>query len=233
MSCPFRPGIRRIAFSLLMASVLVSAPQRRTEPCRAQTTKPLLAEPRLEHRAAMHYMAIQAAVPMQKLGTVLPKLWPRVKAWLNSHHIAQTDAPFIRYLVVDMPANLVIQAGIPVANVHRGEGQIQPGTLPAGRYAVLTHLGPYSGLLQANADIQAWARAQGIVWKTHKTLAGTDWDGRAEFYVTDPGKQPDPRTWKTEITFLITNKSSQGMSNKISQERADKRSGVVAGRRAG
>jgi hypothetical protein len=60
------------------------------------------------------------------------------------------------------------------------------GVEPAGRAAVLRHVGPFSGLRDACARLHEWAgeRAAGPFW---------------ESYVTNPREEPDSARWITEL----------------------------------
>ncbi len=51
------------------------------------------------------------------------------------------------------------------------------------------HRGPYDGLPESYQQIEKWIREQGLA------VAGAPW----ETYLTDPGENPDPATWETEI----------------------------------
>jgi effector-binding domain-containing protein len=77
--------------------------------------------------------------------------------------------------------------------------RVRGGTLPAGRYATLVHVGPYDGLIDANARLQAWAREQGHVF----ACEGPKWDGRVERSLNDPTAEPNPAKWQTEVAYLL------------------------------
>ena len=48
-------------------------------------------------------------------------------------------------------------------------------------------LGPYEGLMQATADLLAWAQNKDIVWdKWDPGSRGEGWRARIEHYLTDP-----------------------------------------------
>ena len=89
---------------------------------------------------------------------------------------------------------------MPVAAPVTASGQIRPGALPGGRYAVLRHTGPCGGLLASNTALQEWAHEHGIEFDAWDTPAGSAWRGRAE-HLTDPSREPDPAksesTWRT------------------------------------
>lgn len=96
--------------------------------------------------------------------------------------------PFTRYHAVD-GHRIDLEAGLPVQSALPGEGRVQPGELPGGEVAVTTHVGPYEGLATAGEALAAWTWAQG------REAAGLNW----EVYVTDPGMEPDPANWRTEV----------------------------------
>jgi effector-binding domain-containing protein len=158
-----------------------------------------ITQPRLVVRDARPYLSIHAAPPMVDLGTVLPTLFEEIWAYFGSHSLANEGPPFVRYNVVgDMHGPIDLEVGIPVASAQPGDDRVQPGTIPAGTYAVTMHTGPYDRLMQATAELLAWAEQNAVTWAT----AGDVWQGRFEFYLTDPQQQPDPQTWEVEIAFL-------------------------------
>lgn len=154
---------------------------------------------RLEERAAVAYAAVRMRLSLGELGPALAKLWPEVSAWLDERGIVPSGRPLIRYHVIDMP-EVEISVGLPVEAGSVGDGRIEVGELPAGRYAVLVHVGPYEGLVQANADLQGWAAENGVAFDGRDGPPG--WAGRVEFYLTDPMDDPDPLAWRTEVAYL-------------------------------
>ena len=160
-------------------------------------------EPQIQERAAQHYAAIPMTVTMDSLSAAVDEAFPQLFGWLGGQGVAPAGAPFIRYLVIDMAAELRIELAVPVTAPVTASGRIQPGTLPAGRYAVLRHTGPYDGLIASNAALQQWAREEGIEFDASDTAEGTAWRGRAEHYLTDPSQEPDAAKWETDVAYLI------------------------------
>jgi hypothetical protein len=64
----------------------------------------------------------------------------------------------------------------------------------------LLHVGPYDGLVGANATLQEWAKERGIRWQM--TDAGSRWAARFEQYLTDPSRESDPSRLETELAYL-------------------------------
>jgi effector-binding domain-containing protein len=143
---------------------------------------------------------------MQEMGSgIIPQLHDEVHAWLEKQGVSPSGAPFIRYLVINMATKLDIELGWPVASRLAGTDRIKPGVLPAGRYARLLYTGDYSGLMEANGVLIGWARENGITWDNWTTDTGDAFGARFETYFTDPGDEPDPAKWETEVAIRLAN----------------------------
>jgi effector-binding domain-containing protein len=139
---------------------------------------------------------------MDGLSGAVDKAFPELFGWLAAQDIAAAGPPFIRYLVIDMAAELQIELAVPVSVDISGSERIQPGVLPAGRYVTLRHTGPYDGLIASNAALQQWAQQQEITFDSWDTPAGSVWRGRAEHYLTNPAAEPDPAKWEVDVAYL-------------------------------
>lgn len=160
-------------------------------------------EPQIQQRAAQHYAAIPATATIATIGDAVGRELPRLLSWLAASRIEPTGAPFIRYLVIDMMADLQIELAVPVGTPVAGDDQVRPGVLPEGEYAVLRHTGSYDGLLPANGRLLDWADTHGIEPDMQKTPAGEVWAGRLECYLTGPSDEADPAKWETDIAVKI------------------------------
>jgi effector-binding domain-containing protein len=127
------------------------------------------------------------------------RYFPELFGWLAARGIDAAGAPFIRYLQVDMANGLEIDVAAPVPSPLQPEGQISAEVLPAGRYVTLLHVGPYDGLMSANAALQKWAVQRGIRWQM---TDDSRWGARVERYLTNPSDEPDRRRWETELAYL-------------------------------
>ena len=157
---------------------------------------------RIELRAAQPYAGIPVRVSMDGIPGAVDEAFPELFGWLAAQDISVAAPPFIRYLVIDMAAELQIELAVPVAAGISGAGRIQPGVLPAGRYVTLRHTGPYDGLVASNAALQEWAQQEGITFDTWDTPEGTAWRARAEHYLTNPAAEPDPAKWEVDVAYL-------------------------------
>lgn len=159
-------------------------------------------EPEITHRAAQPYAGISAWVTMAAVGTVADRI-PEIFGWLGARGIAPAGPPFFRYHVIDMSRQLLVEAGVPVASGIDDEGDIRGGTLPSGRFVVMTHTGAPETLVGATGALLDWAEARGLAWDVAHTDEGEKWGCRVEFYLTDPAEQPDTTKWQTQLAFRL------------------------------
>lgn len=158
--------------------------------------------PRIQQSEAQPYAGIRTSVAMDGLSGAVDEAFPELFGWLAERAIAVAGPPFIRYLVIDMRAELEIELGMPADVQAADGGRVRPGTLPAGRYVVLRHTGPYDGLVAGNAALQDWAREHEVALDSWETARGTAWRSRVEHYLTNPAAEPDPAKWEVDIAYL-------------------------------
>jgi effector-binding domain-containing protein len=158
--------------------------------------------PEITQRTAQPYAGISAWVTMAAIGSVADRI-PEIFSWLGAHGIAPAGPPFLRYHVVDMERQLQVEAGVPVASAVEDDGAIRAGTLPAGRFAIMTHTGSPDTLVAATAKLLDWAEARGLAWDISETDAGERWGCRLELYLTNPAEQPDASKWQTQLAFRL------------------------------
>jgi hypothetical protein len=158
--------------------------------------------PEITRRAAQPYAGISAWVTMATIGSVADRI-PEIFSWLGARGIAPAGPPFFRYHVVDMERQLQVEAGVPVASAVEDDGAIRAGTLPAGRFTIMTHTGAPDTLAAATAELHDWAEARGLAWDVSRTDAGEHWGCRLEFFLTNPAEQPDASTWQTQLAFRL------------------------------
>src|SRR3954471_4020731 len=94
-------------------------------------------EPTIVQRDAQPYVGRRESITMTEFARVADHL-PTMFGWLGERGVAVAGPPFFRYRTIDMSAELVVEAGIPVTGPVDVD---QPTTLPAGRYATVSHIG--------------------------------------------------------------------------------------------
>lgn len=109
-----------------------------------------------------------------------------------------------------MERELEVEAGVPVAATVDGDGHVFSGVLPAGRYAVLTHVGHPGELVNVTAGLLDWAARQGLNWDKSSTRAGERWGCRLELLLTSPAEEPDVDKWVTQLAFRLADEGGRG-----------------------
>jgi hypothetical protein len=167
-------------------------------------SSPAPARPRVVDLAAQPYVFVPDTVSMTEIPRIADRL-PGIVMELAAQGVGLGGAPFFRYLLIDMPDRLDMQAGVPVDSTEglRLVGGLRAGLLPAGRYATRRHHGHPAGLQAATADLLAWAEREGLRWDSEPTPDGERWGCRLERYLTDPASQPDMARWETELSFRL------------------------------
>jgi effector-binding domain-containing protein len=164
----------------------------------------MITEPKIERRKKQNCVAIRMAVPIP-FGKYLQPTWDEVYDWLKSKDIKPSSPALIRYLTTDMSKELDIDVGFTVDKAVKGNDRIIADFLPAGRYATLLYVGPYKGkgIFKATVALLDWAKENKVKWDTSKKKGVEWWNGRAEFYFSDPATEKDPSKFKAELAFLV------------------------------
>lgn len=148
-------------------------------------------------------IGVRKTITMSTFGLVADRIGEMI-GWLAERGGTMTGAPFFRYDSIDMEENrLVVVAGVPVERPMEGEGDIQPGTLPAGRYVTETHHGHPDQLAGVIASMLKWAEEQGLTWDKTDKDGAEHWGARLELYPTDPRVEPDLNNWDIILQFRL------------------------------
>ena len=159
-------------------------------------------DPAVIERPARHYVGVTAPVTMTSFGIVADRI-PELFGHLAQHGCTPLGAPFFRYHRIDMERELIVEAGVPVAVPVPGAGDIEPGVLPAGRYATVVHTGHPDELVGVTANLLDWAKRQDLAFDCRPSPEGELWGCRLETYLTDPRETPDLHRWQTELAFRL------------------------------
>ena len=137
-------------------------------------------------------MSIRVQCHVAELGAILSEILPEVWRYIRRNGVTPSGPPFTRYHGFEND-RVDIEGGMPVPNPLPAEGRVVPGRLPGGEVATTIHLGPYDKLPDAHDALNAWLNEH------QRDSAGAQW----EVYWTDPGLEPDPHKWKTELMWPI------------------------------
>ena len=139
-----------------------------------------------------HILLIRRKIPRAELQGMLSECFGKLYGHGRKGGLPIAGWPVARYLSVG-PGMWTVEAAMPVATAAPGEGELEPGMLPAGAVALGIHGGPYEQLPETYAAIEKWMEANGV------RQGGHPW----ESYVTDPAQHPDPADWKTEVYWPL------------------------------
>lgn len=165
-------------------------------------------EPHVITRQDEWYLGTRDTVTM----TTVPRIADRIPALigaLTQAFVPPAGAPFLRYRVIDMSAELVIDAGIPIATridpaeVVGDDPSVFVDQLPGGRYLCTTHRGAPDELVGVTERLLRWADDHELQLDVRPSPAGDVWACRLETFLTDPRVEPDMSNWVTELAMRL------------------------------
>ena len=162
----------------------------------------MITEPKMEDRKEQAYVGIRTQVPMKEFSKIIPKLHKEVNKWLTKQGITPSGAPFMRFHVINMESDMDIEIGVPVASAVEGNGHVQAGVIPAGRYASLIYTGVRNGI-RGNKALLEWVAEMGLKLDRWDVETGDAFAARYESYLTDPADEPDKKKWETEVAIRL------------------------------
>jgi effector-binding domain-containing protein len=167
-----------------------------------------MTQPQIQQRDALPYLAIRSEVT-DGIPAVVDRAFPQLFAWLGERGIEPAGPPFIRYLEVDQDGEpLQIEVAAPVGDeAPEGDDTVRAGTLPAGRYATLVHIGPYRhddvpDLRDAQAALKSWIEREDVT-TGRPSERGSSLAACVEHYRIGPPIEPDWTKWQTELAYLV------------------------------
>ena len=157
-------------------------------------------QPRIDYRAEQPTLGIRVQTPFRGMFKVVDGLRKELNGWLAQQGVQPAGPPFLRYHVIDMDGEMDIEYGVPVRERMSGDGRVEPGVLPAGRYASLIYSG--SGL-QGNRALIEWAKQNGVPFDRWDDPKGDAFRARLETYMTDPKVEPRKTKWQVEMAVRV------------------------------
>ncbi|MBO0730552.1 MAG: GyrI-like domain-containing protein [Acidimicrobiaceae bacterium] len=129
--------------------------------------------------------------------------------WIGEHDITPLSGSMHVYrrtgnhsdpidLTVAVPVELPVK---PVQLPVESKGFLL-GSLPAGQYLVGCHLGGHEAIPESHQTILDWAAAHKLRLHLRRDGEGHLWTARADYFLSDPDKEPDESTWVTDLLFL-------------------------------
>jgi effector-binding domain-containing protein len=166
----------------------------------------MLTEPIIERRNEQPYMAIRIRVEMDEISIACPPLIGEVLDWLMKKNSRPLGPAFFRYFSCE-GNGLVMDIGTLVRDPLPGDGRVEPGSFPAGRYVKLAYYGDYRQLRSAHLSLEKWAEERQLHWEQTLSKRGVAWGARTEFYINSPNEGPDAAKWHTDLVFLLNDEA--------------------------
>jgi effector-binding domain-containing protein len=155
---------------------------------------------RVEQRPKRMYVGIRVVTPFRGMLKVRDELLQELREWIEASDTETIGHGFLRLHVIDMDGPMDIEAGYFTPGPCRGGDRVQPGSMPAGRYATLTYR---DHSLRANRALIEWARDNGVELDRHDEPEGDAFACRYEAYLTDPSDEPRKTRWDVELAIRI------------------------------
>ena len=148
----------------------------------------------IETQQAFKAMVADGAGTMETIGEQLGVLYGMIMMEVGKQNLQIAGAPFVHYLDYDEAtghSNYV--AGIPVLKTGDNSGQVYSRTYDEMKVVQAIHTGPYEEFTISYGLLDQYIQSNPI-----------DLTGEAfEFYLTDPGTEPDQTKWQTIIAFPV------------------------------
>jgi effector-binding domain-containing protein len=138
-----------------------------------------------------------------EIGPWLGRAYSAVAASLTAQGTYPVGPPFARYHR-HQEGQFDVEAGFPVAEPIKPDGDVQPSSLPGGTAAKVMYVGPYDGMQPVYEALASWVEERG-----HE-LAGDPW----EVYLSEPSMEPDSATWRTQIVQPYRPQMTQKVSGR-------------------
>ena len=140
-------------------------------------------------------LALNAVCPREEVANALASNYNVLQTYVSTNSIEVTGMPMARYNSYGLDGDMVnLDAALPIADsVAVDVEHVFVMRLGPGKVAKTTHLGPYSALGETVTSFQAQLEAMGA------KIGSSHW----EHYVTDPGEEPDPSKWATDLYYPL------------------------------
>ena len=162
----------------------------------------MLTEPKIVEKSDQPYAAIVLELAQPEIAAKAPPLIADVIKWIEAHGARHSGPPFFNYVEFRPDGRMVMHVGMPTTTVLQADDGMKTGKIPGGRYASVTHTGPYHELHEANMALDDWTKKQGLVLDGAVKGDGFVGANRIEIYHKDPGEDPSGHP-VTEVAFRI------------------------------
>lgn len=146
------------------------------------------------------YLGIRFNTPFGGMFALVTKALKELRKWSKENSLSEEGPYFVRYYHCDMTDIMDVEVGLMTNSVLVGQGRIQPGSLPKGRYATLVYRG--NGL-RGNQALMKWAIDHGVAFDPLVVSEAESYICRYEAYLTDYRTEPRKLLWDVELSIKI------------------------------
>lgn len=146
------------------------------------------------------YLGIRFESPFNGMFAVATRHLKDLRRWAKANQLDEEGPFFLRYYRCEMSSTMDVEVGLMTTSRLTGQGHIQPGSLPKGRYATLTYRG--NGL-RGNQALMRWAADRGVKFDPIDANAKESYVCRYEAYVTDYRVEPRKLLWDVELSIRV------------------------------
>jgi len=139
-------------------------------------------------------MVANGAGTMETIGEQLGNLYGMIMMEVGKQNLQVAGAPFIQYLDYDeVTGHSNYVAGIAVVKTGAASGDVYAVAYEEAEVVQAIHTGPYEEFTISYDKLDQYIITNGL------ELTGEAF----EFYLSDPGSEPDPAKWITQIAFPL------------------------------
>ena len=146
------------------------------------------------------YLGIRFKTPFEGMFALVTVALKELRKWSKENSLTEEGPYFLRYYHCDMKSMMEVEVGLMTNSGLVGQGRIQPGSLPKGRYASLVYRG--NGL-RGNQALMKWAADHGISFDPLVVGEVELYACRYEAYLTDYRTESKKLLWDVELSIKI------------------------------
>lgn len=113
-------------------------------------------------KAAQPALTIRTTTRVEDLPALIGASYGKLSSYLKEMGESLAYVPYVAYYNMDMQ-HLDVEMGFPVAHALEGRGDIQAGSIPAGKYVICMFRGPYNEVEPVYNEMNAWMKDRGYV----------------------------------------------------------------------
>lgn len=146
------------------------------------------------------YLGIRFQTPFDGMFALVTKDLKELRKWSKANGLSDEGPYFLRYYETDMKGIMDVEVGLMTNSGLAGQGRIQRGSLPKGRYASLIYRG--NGL-RGNVALMKWASDNAVKFDRPANGNAESYICRYEAYLTDYRIEPRKLLWDVELSIKL------------------------------